>query len=269
MRLSIITASYNRPKELSTVALPSLINQTDCNFEWVIVNDGANFHTKEIIKQLQTSFPVTYLEIEHSATGFGLCHARNAGLNAATNELVSYLDDDNSLQPEFVAATRAFFQDNSQVKYGMVVQNRRRDVVKDGITTRIGKSFLSPSCICGLDKLIVQDEIFDSNGFTHYQENSCRWNPNYKIFADYEFLLQSASRFGRKTFKLNPQVLVNYIQSSEGIIGRSTYLDWGSELKEIVRQESTYQLKLYEINRLTQLADKFSNQDKQNANAFI
>ncbi|WP_143874362.1 glycosyltransferase [Nostoc sp. 'Peltigera malacea cyanobiont' DB3992] len=40
MKLSIITATYNRPEKLSTIAPKSLLNQTDHNFEWIIINDG-------------------------------------------------------------------------------------------------------------------------------------------------------------------------------------------------------------------------------------
>jgi len=80
---------------LNAIALPSLINQTDCNFEWVVVNDGGNPETREIVSNLKTNFSLLCVEIKHSSTGFGLSRARNAGLEAASCELITYLDDDN------------------------------------------------------------------------------------------------------------------------------------------------------------------------------
>ncbi|MDF5723236.1 MAG: glycosyltransferase family 2 protein [Rhizonema sp. PD37] len=99
MKLSIITATYNRPEKLNTNAIPSLINQTDDNFEWIAVNDGENPETRKIISNLKTNFSLLYVEIKHLSSGFGLYHARNAGLEVATGELITYLDDDNSLGP--------------------------------------------------------------------------------------------------------------------------------------------------------------------------
>jgi hypothetical protein len=70
-------------------------------------------------------------------------------------------------------------------------------------------------------------------GFAHYRHDAGRWNPNYRVFADYEFFLQCVSLWGCSRFKLNPEVLVNYVQSSEGIIGQSSYKDWVTELTSI------------------------------------
>jgi len=50
------------------------------------------------------------------SSGFGLCHARNLGLSAASGELVSYLVDDNAIAPEFIAQTKQFSQSNPTVK---------------------------------------------------------------------------------------------------------------------------------------------------------
>ena len=122
MKLSIITATYNRPEQFQAIALPSVIDQTDYNFEWVVVNDGGNPETREIVSNLKTNVSLKYVEIQHSSTLFGLCYARNAGLEAATGELISYLDDDNSLAPKFIAITREFFPQHPTVKYCMTVQ---------------------------------------------------------------------------------------------------------------------------------------------------
>ncbi|MDF5724241.1 MAG: glycosyltransferase [Rhizonema sp. PD37] len=61
MKVSIITATYNRPEKLRAISLPSLMNQTDRDFEWVVINDGANPQTREIIHSLEADFPIVYL----------------------------------------------------------------------------------------------------------------------------------------------------------------------------------------------------------------
>ncbi|HEY9799534.1 MAG TPA: glycosyltransferase family A protein [Leptolyngbyaceae cyanobacterium] len=270
MKISIITATYNRPQTLYTIALKSLLNQTDQDFEWVIINDGCNRQTREIIATLQVPFSLAYAEIEHSSNAFGLCYARNTGLNIATGNLITYLDDDNSLEPEFIAATKHFFKQYNFVRYSMAIQNRRRDVIRQGKIIRSSKVFLSPNNPnCTFDELVNQQEIFDSNGFTHYYDSALEWNPNYRIFADYEFILQCATRYGASKFKINPQVLVNYIQSSQGVIGCSNYGQWAEELKQIIHSASSYSLKPNQIEQLEQLVRMCTSKANNRPQAFI
>ncbi|MBR8833850.1 MAG: glycosyltransferase family 2 protein [Stigonema ocellatum SAG 48.90 = DSM 106950] len=269
MKLSIITATYNRPEQLNAIALPSLINQTDCNFEWVVVNDGGNPETREIVSNLKTNFSLKCVEIKHSSTGFGLSSARNAGLDRASCELITYLDDDNSLTPKFIATTKDFFRQHPTVKYCMAVQQRRRDVTKDGKIIRQGKTFLSPRYAeCSLAELISQKEIFDSNGFTHYRKNAPKWNPNYKVFADYEYLLQCTNVWGRQHFQINSIPLVNYIQSSEGIIGSSSYQEWAEELSRLI-ESTSLSLLPNEVERLHQIVRIYQEKCDSRLPAFI
>ena len=168
-----------------------------------------------------------------------MCRSRNLGLLAAKGELQTYLDDDNWIEPTFVAEAIAFFKDNPSCFYSMTRQYRRRDVVKDGQTIRQGKPFISPDIGTSIESLLLQKSLFDSNGFVH-RLCSFQWNPNYRIFADYEFLLQCVNRWGCTAFKLNPQILVNYIQKSTGVVGRSNYGEWASELEAICVNQDQY-----------------------------
>ncbi|MFK0732235.1 MAG: glycosyltransferase family 2 protein [Gloeotrichia echinulata HAB0833] len=249
--------------QLASTALPSIQSQTDRNFEWIVINDGANPDTKDIINSIKTisDFPISYIEMEHPlpSSGFGLCYARNLGLDAASGNIVSYLDDDNSIAPEFVASMRQYFKQHPNIRYSIAKQQRRRDVIRNGSIVRQGKSFVSPSNCCSLQQLLWQQQIFDSNGFVHYRSNAGRWNPQFKVFADYEYLLQSACIWGESGFGFNDNILVNYIQSSSGIIGSSSYEQWASELLLIVANADNYLvLQDNAIERLEQLADTYS-----------
>lgn len=62
MKLSIITATYNRPQQLLSTALPSILNQSDHNFEWIVINDGGNIQTRDIITYISTDLPIIYFE---------------------------------------------------------------------------------------------------------------------------------------------------------------------------------------------------------------
>ncbi|MBD2184962.1 glycosyltransferase family 2 protein [Planktothrix sp. FACHB-1355] len=240
MRLSLITATHNRVEKLANIAYPSVLGQTSRNFEWVIINDGPDLATRNFVAQIKADLAIAYLEMEHRSEGFSLCHARNLGLDRAKGFLVAYLDDDNALLPQFVESTIRFFQVNPQIICSMVRQHRRRDVVRNSQIVRQGKVFIAPPPSANSESLLVQKHIFDSNGFSHHLDNAPRWNPNTRVFADYEYFLQCLSRWGQESFLLNPLVLVNYVQTSEGTIGKSTYQEWASDLKKIYEYREQY-----------------------------
>jgi glycosyltransferase involved in cell wall biosynthesis len=242
MKLSLITATHQRSELLASRALPSILVQTCYDFEWVVVNDGGDRSTRALIEGLDLPFPVIYQEMSHPTQGFGLCYARNLGLDMAAGDRVAYLDDDNALEPEFVAAMIQLFEEKPSLQCCFPQQLRRRDVIKDGVIVRQGKPFVSPSDHCVPSALIQQKELFDSNGFTHYRQGCPRWNPAYRIFADYEYFLQSLSLWGIDSFQVYSQVLVNYVQTSDGIIGQSGYEEWANEMAAIVNQSEQYSI---------------------------
>jgi glycosyltransferase involved in cell wall biosynthesis len=237
---SIITATYNRASLLATKALSSVQQQTDSRFEWIVINDGYDPETRNLIARSKFSCCVRYLEMPHPNAGFGLCHARNLGMATATGTLIAYLDDDNTIAPTFVSSVQQFFHQHPQIQCSMVQQWRQRDQVDGNLLVRSGVPFLSPPAAATVEDLLNQQELFDSNGFVHRRQATLRWNPHYRIFADYEFFLQCLSVWGQDCFQLHPAVLVNYVQRSDGVIGRSSYRDWMIELEQILNSCALY-----------------------------
>lgn len=220
-----------------------MLNQTKLSFEWVIVNDGKDSDTYNLIQSTELSFPHQYLEVEHPKEGFGLCISRNLGIESATGEYVCYLDDDNSFHPEFVATILTWAKQHPQSKFFLPQQWRRRDVIKDGQIIKQGKPFVSPRAKTTLADLIAQRSLFDSNGFTHKRTDSPRWNPSYRVFCDYEFFIQCVGQCNPSSldeFLFNPEVLVNYIQTTNGVIGQSGYGEWARELQQLYDERLVY-----------------------------
>jgi glycosyltransferase involved in cell wall biosynthesis len=236
LTLTIITATHHRADQLARHCLPGILWQTDQEFEWLVINDGKDEPTRQLMAGLKPGVAFTYLEMAHPEIGFGLCQARNLGLTHARSHLIAYCDDDNALHPGFVAATKEFFQEYPQVRCAMVQQNRRRDVMSDGTVVRQGKPFVSPGEQTTVTQLVRQEALFDSNGFTHHRQDAPRWNELYRVFADFEYFLQCLAVWGLDGFKLHKQVLVDYVQSSQGVIGQSSYADWATELQLLLEQ---------------------------------
>jgi glycosyltransferase involved in cell wall biosynthesis len=265
--VTIVTATRNRSNLLQTKAILSLIAQDDQDFEWVVVNDGADPQTREVVQKLEASFSIVYREMSHPQQGFGLAYGRNCGLEAATGDIICYLDDDNSLHPAYVEQIKAFFR-NPKIKCSMARQSRHRDVHQDGMLIRQGKSFVSPGVDCTVEDLILHRQLFDSNGFAHLRSGALKWNPDYRIFVDYEFFLRCLDYWGYESFALNPEVLVDYVQSSEGIIGRSTYGDWAEEMDRLCASGHYPMLEPESITGLLALAKAWRGRQEQNIRAF-
>ena len=241
-QISIITVTRNRAELLAQKALASLRQQTCFDFEWIVINDGGDTATRELIESVKSDldFELTYREMTHPEDGFALCHGRNEGISLAKNELITYLDDDNALYPDFVASMTGFMAENTQLKLALPLQKRSRQVWQNGTLVVRGKTFISPQGNYNIDDLICHRELIDSNGLTHHRASAPRWNKSYKIYCDYEYFLQCLSLWGSDRFGVNPKPLVEYIQSNQGIIGQSDYGSWATELKQIVSNHKSY-----------------------------
>ena len=265
-KLSIVTVTRSRPQLLAQ-AIDSLKFQSSQDFEWIIVNDGEDIATRELISNSQIDFTHTYLEMLHPDKGFGLSYGRNRGVTMAQGDIMTYLDDDNTFRPTFVAETIAFFEHHPQVNYAMPIQQRRRDIVRDSVVVKQGKEFFSPTSDCPVEELISHQQLIDSNGFAHRhtKDLSLTWNPELKIYIDYEFLLKCICHWGRESFRVNPSILVNYFQTNQGIIGKSNYQDWAKELEWIIAHKEFYPcLNENDILRLARLKDTFLNRHQEN-----
>jgi glycosyltransferase involved in cell wall biosynthesis len=268
IKLSIVTVTRNRPQKLIASAAVSLQQQTNHDFEWIVINDGGDRETKDSIEQLQSDFAIVIADMEHPETGFGLCYGRNLGLKLASSELVTYLDDDNHFLPEAVASIIEFFESHPHIKFTMPLQQRRRDAIEYGKTIKKGKAFVSPDFTTTVRDLIEQKQLIDSNGFTHHRDPSPSWNPNHRIYCDYEYFLQCLNVWNESTFALLPRILVDYVQTNDGVIGKSSYFDWAIELERIIAHAYSYSILQQNptyIKTLRQLQHKFSAKQQSNS----
>lgn len=240
MQLSIITATHNRPEQFQNNCLPSLLAQSNQNFEWIIINDGACSRTKEIIQQQQYECSIIYLETTHQ----GLIHARNKGLSVASTPLISFLDDDNSLKPTFIEDVLHFFEKNPAIKMCNPIRKQRRDIYKNGLCIKTGKEFFRPALdASNID--FVQNNAkawFDSNGFVHRKNEQIQFNPNTLIMSDYEYLLQCFSLWGLDSLAILPKELIHYVQTNNGIIGQSNFKEWLKEFEFIYQNKKAYNI---------------------------
>lgn len=99
---SIIVPAYNRAKLLPR-ALKSTLAQTDPDFEVIVVDDASTDNIAEVMAGF-TDSRIRYVRLDKNG---GASRARNDGFKVAQGELISLLDSDDEMHPDFLAKTRA------------------------------------------------------------------------------------------------------------------------------------------------------------------
>ena len=84
-RISVVVCTFNGGSTIPET-LNGLLNLDYPEFEVIVVNDGSNDSTREIVSNL----PVRLINTENR----GLSAARNTGIEASTGEIVAFIDDD-------------------------------------------------------------------------------------------------------------------------------------------------------------------------------
>lgn len=106
--ITILTPSYNRADHLKRLA-KSLESQSSYEFEWLIVDDGSEDSTKELISSLEAnnSFPVRYIHKENG----GKHTALNVGFDEAKGDWIFIVDSDDWLKENCIEKIHRVIQD--------------------------------------------------------------------------------------------------------------------------------------------------------------
>jgi len=103
--VSVIMPVFNRIDTVKS-AVDSVLKQSYQNLELIIIDDGSDDGTKELLDNIQDERIV----IIHNETRKGVSNARNLGLKAANGKYVAYLDSDNRWDSRYVAAMVGAFK---------------------------------------------------------------------------------------------------------------------------------------------------------------
>ncbi|MBQ8307399.1 MAG: glycosyltransferase family 2 protein [Alistipes sp.] len=104
VRISLIIATYNRAEALIE-ALRSVVQQRLPAQAWecVVVNNNSTDHTEEAFASFAECHPDLSLRMVREPKQ-GLSHARNRGIAEAQGDYIAIIDDDERINPDFLAA---------------------------------------------------------------------------------------------------------------------------------------------------------------------
>ncbi|MBI5117418.1 glycosyltransferase [Candidatus Poribacteria bacterium] len=101
--ISVIISTYNRAGMLERAMLSVLCQDFDANrFELIVVDNNCTDSTKEVVCRVKDTHKAHVIQYLVEPVQ-GLSAARNAGVGAATGELVAFMDDDSEAEPGWLS----------------------------------------------------------------------------------------------------------------------------------------------------------------------
>ena len=126
-RVTVIIATYNNAHYILE-AIASIFNQTYTSYEVIVIDDGSNDHTRQVLEPYLDKIRYVYQENK------GVSHARNLGLEMARGEFISFLDADDFFLPDKLAKQVAIFDSRPSlgiVHSGWRLVNQKGDKISD------------------------------------------------------------------------------------------------------------------------------------------
>lgn len=215
-KLTIIVPIYNVEKYLSK-CLISIKNQTFTDFECLLIDDCSPDNCKDICKKF-CDLDNRFKYIRRKTNG-GLGAARNTGLDNASGDFVSFIDSDDTIEPNFYTTLMPYAEKYGWVRSAWKVVNDKGEILRtstvaEGLYTTDDNPLLilssdkryeiSTVCTCIYKRSIIGDLRFDA----------CKYG------EDYIFSLQLFATYGKVYFK--SVHLYNYLQRQDSLSGYKT-----------------------------------------------
>ena len=152
--ITVVTPTYNRANELEK-AFNSLKEQTEKDFEWLVIDDGSTDNTEDVIRNFkeETNFDISYYKQDNQGKHIAL----NIAFKKVKTELLMILDSDDCLTRtaiEEILLIHNKYKDNDKVA-AYVFQKGKSNAP----TGRITQVFKKEEFIDNYNTYIINKEI--------------------------------------------------------------------------------------------------------------
>ncbi|MGD9058428.1 MAG: glycosyltransferase [Desulfobacterales bacterium] len=227
--VSVIIPTYNRDWIVKE-AIESVLAQDFSDYELIVVDDGSDDRTPEILAAYED--PITVIRQSNR----GVSAARNRGIAAATGRLIAFLDSDDLWLPQKLSAQVNFFAENPNA----VICQTEEQWVRNGVRVNPKKRHLKFSgmiferslalCLVSPSAVMITKALFDAVGVFDEDLPACE---------DYDLWLRISCRYP-----------VNLIETPL-IIKRGGHADQLSRATGLDKYRIRSLMKLLEDNILT------------------
>jgi glycosyltransferase involved in cell wall biosynthesis len=209
--ISVILATRNRC-ELLDRAIASVRKQRYPNWELIVIDDGSTDGTPELLTRVVSEDDrITVITLTQSGVG----SARNFGLEAATGDVICYLDDDNEMQPLWLKSVAWSFGQNPDLEF---LYGARIVEVDEGVSAN--RDTLPALMFESFDRSRLEVSNFiDLGVIAHLRElEGARFDESLHALGDWDLILRLTT--DRSPLPL-PVVASMYTTSSDNRISHS------------------------------------------------
>ena len=207
MKVSIITVCFNSELTIEET-INSVISQTYSNIEYIIIDGKSTDNTLKIIKKFGNRVDLLISEKDD-----GIYHAMNKGVSEATGDVIGILNSDDLFYSNNTIknVVKYFIADKKlKILYGNIIffNSYTKKVTRFWKSKKYYKNFFEHGNIPPHPSVFIKKEIYFKNKF----------NTNFKIAEDYEFLL----RLLKKKNILSKYINETIVKMREGGISTTT-----------------------------------------------
>lgn len=219
--ITIVTVVYNDVRTIEAT-IQSVINQTDLNFEFIVIDGGSSDGTFEIIARFSDLIDVVVTEPDQ-----GLYDAMNKGLRLATGKWIYFLNSGD------------YLLDSGALKRISPLLDENADVVHFNckVTNDIGQKVYTRRYPQSIDEIkkwpcIQHQSVFTKTSLlVHFNG----FDLSYSILADYDFFVKLYAN-GKKFLFHEKEYISNF--NSQGISSQSDNIS--TMIKEIAAIQEKY-----------------------------
>ncbi len=213
--VSVVIPTYNR-KEMVQEAVESVLSQTYQDFELIVVDDGSEDGTGEVLRE-KFGERIIYLYQKNQ----GVSRARNRGIELSRGKYIAFLDSDDLWLKKKLERQVQFMQQNPEamicytdeiwIRRGVRVNPKKKHAKHSGW---IYPQCL-PLCIISPSSVLMRRELLEEVG---------GFDPEFPVCEDYDLWLRVALRY---PIHLIPEKL---IVKRGGHPDQLSHRSWGNDI---------------------------------------
>ncbi|WP_016878606.1 glycosyltransferase [Chlorogloeopsis fritschii PCC 9212] len=194
IKISVIIPAYNSQKSIQNT-IESVLKQTLKNWELIIVDDGSQDSTLEVISQF-TDSRIKVFSFPHAGANI----SRNRGLKHANGEFISFLDADDMWTPDKLELQLQALQSHPQasVAYSWTncIDEKSQFLRRGTYITATGNVYAKLLVVnfleSGSNPLIKREALITVGGFDESLSGGQDWDLYLRLAARYEFVAVSS-----------------------------------------------------------------------------
>lgn len=217
--ISVIMPFFNVEQYINE-AIESILKQTFDDFEFIIINDGSNDNSRDIVKKI-TDKRIILLENKNN---IGNYPSRNKGLSLARGKYICVMDADDIAYSQRIERQYIFMESNKEIGIsgsGFSTPFNQKDIYRVSDHDLLKVLLFHNNCLSH-PTLIMRRKFLD--------KYNLKYNEYYKYSSDFDLMVRASEHLQISNI---PEILLYYRQHNNciSIKHRSLQKHYANEIK--------------------------------------